>query len=150
MSAVYKIQNEKIKIYSELLDIKKLNNIIDILKLFYDKYKDESDIVGWIENQILFFLDPYGFNNKFHNNRTKFIKNFNKKVSNCEYKSISLDKLIIELFSWSNEELKAFYNNNSNNSKNSNKSVYNLGLRKGGGMTNHYLLLYIQALSNIY
>lgn len=152
MSAIYEIQNEKVKIYSEILDINKVNNIINILKLFYHKYKDEKNIVEWIDNQILFFLDPYSNKiNKFYNNRIKFIKNFNKKVSNCEYENVSLDKIIIELFSWSNKELKAFYKiNNSKNTNNSYKSIYNLGLRdkKGGGMSNYYLLKYIKALSN--
>lgn len=146
MSYIYIAQNKKIKIYSEVLDITKVDNIINILNVFYNKYQGEPDVVACIYNKMISFLDPYGYNKKFYNNRIKFINNFNKKISNCEYNNISLDKIIIELFSWNNQELKVFYSNS-----NSEKSVYNLGLRKkGGGMTNNYLLTYVKALSNKY
>jgi hypothetical protein len=56
MNSVYKVQNEKIKKYSEVLDIKNLDIIINILKLFYKTYHNEPNIVEIMNNQILIFL----------------------------------------------------------------------------------------------
>jgi len=132
MNSVYKVQYEKIKKYSEVLDIKNLDIIINILKLFYKTYHNKPNIVEIMNNQILIFL----------------VLNINSnKFNNSEYKNISLDKIVIELFSWSDKELNTFYNMNTKNSK---KYQYNLRFPNqslsGGGMTNDYLLTYIKAL----
>ena len=160
MSLIRKNQEKNIKLYSELLDIKKNNNIINILQLFYDIFNHEynSAVVDWLDNQIIFFLDPYGFDKKYKIERDLFINKLTNKYSDSEYKSVSLDKIILELYSWTNIELKTFYKNNKKDSKNGKKSVYNIGLRKreknnksfqkGGGQTNDYVLKYIKALQN--
>jgi hypothetical protein len=145
-------QEGKIKLYSKLLDIKKKNTIIKILKLFYDTFSFEynTSVVDWLDNQIAFFLSPYNFNEK--NKRNLFMEKLDSKLTDCEYNNASLDKIILELFSWTNNELEIFYKNNQVNSKNKEKSVYNIGLRKknqnGGGSSNDYVLKYINALKN--
>jgi len=155
MSLILENQIKYIKLYSKLLDIEKKNIIIDILQLFYDKFNsnyDSSSTVGWLDNQIGFFLDPYGFNNTYSKKRQLFMKNLQKKFSDCEYGSVSLDKIILWMFGLSIIELESFYKNNSKDSKNSEKSVYNMGLRKlnqnGGGNSNEYVLKYIKSLKN--
>ena len=158
MSLILENQIKYIKLYSKLLDIEKKNIIIDILQLFYHKFYSNYDnisTVGWLDNQIGFFLDPYGFNKKYFKKRQLFMKSLVKKFSDCEYGSISLDKIILGMFEWSIIELESFYKNNSKDSKdskNSEKSVYNMGLRKlnqnGGGNSNEYVLKYIKSLKN--
>ena len=155
MSAVLKIQYEKIDSYSNLLDIKKVKPIVNILQLFYDTFNYENEntsVVSWLDNQILFFLDPYKFNEKYQKNRQRLMNKLNNKFSNHNYKNVSLDKIILELFSWTIDELKAFYKINKQNSENKEVSVYNLKLRtlnkKGGGLSNNYVLYYIKSLSN--
>lgn len=80
------------------------------------------------------------------------MKNLYKKFSDCEYGSVSLDKIILWMFGLSIIELESFYKNNRKDSKNTEKSVYNLGLRKlnqnGGGNSNEYVLKYIKSLKN--
>lgn len=157
MSLIRKNQEKNIKLYSELLDVKKNNNIINILQLFYDSFNHEynSAPVDWLDNQITFFLDPYGFDEKYKVERGLFIDKLTNKLSDSAYKSVSLDKIVLELYSWTNKELKAFYKNNKEDSTNKEKSVYNIGLRNkeqteqsGGGMTNDYVLYYIKLLKN--
>lgn len=155
MSAVLKIQYKKIDTYSRLLDSKKVKPIVNILQLFYNTFNYENEntsVVSWLDNQILFFLDPYKFNEKYQNNRKKLLDKLDNKFSNCNYKNVSLDKIILELFSWTIDELKAFYKINKQNSENKEVSVYNLKLRtlnkKGGGLSNNYVLYYIKSLSN--
>jgi hypothetical protein len=154
MSLILENQKKYIKLYSNILDIKKKNIIIDILQLFYDSfsYEDNTSTVGWLHNQIGFFLDPYGFDKEYFRKRSFFFKKFDIKLSDCEYGSISLDKIILEMFSWSNIELKTFYKSNIKDSKIFEKSVYNLGLRKinqnGGGNSNEYVLKYIKSLED--
>lgn len=155
MTAVLKIQYQKIYSYSELLDVKKNKHIIDILQLFYDSYHDYDDtaVTGYLDNQIGFFLDPYKFNEKYEKNRQKLMNKLNNKFSNHNYKNVSLDKIILELFSWTIDELKAFYKINKQNSKNTEVSVYDLKLRTinkkvGGGLSNNYVLYYIKSLNN--
>ena len=151
MTEIIKIQKFKIKIYSELLDIDKRVPIIKILKLFYDKsnWEYNTSVVDWLENQIIFFLDPYGFKNIYEKKRKIFIKEISKKLEDCEYRNLSLDKIVLFLFSWTKEELEIFYKNNkSKNISKSEKSVYNLNLRKfpqnGGGYSNDFVLKYIR------
>lgn len=152
MTEIRKIQNNKINLYFNLLDNKKRINIINILKLFYNTFDNEynTSVVDWLENQLIFFLDPYGFNNKYSDKRKIYLKKMSKLFEDCEYKNLSLDKIVLFLFSFTNEELKAFYK--INNSKESDKSLYNLGLRKlpqnGGGSNNDYVLKYINSLKN--
>jgi len=156
MSAILKIQYQKIDSYSELLDVKKVKHIIDILQLFYDSFHGEyeTSVTEWLDNQIVFFLDPYKFNEKYEKNRQKFMNKLNNKLSNHNYKNVSLDKIILELFSWTIDELKAFYKINKQNSTNKEVSVYDLKLRTmnkkrgGGGLSNNYVLYYIKSLSN--
>jgi hypothetical protein len=72
MTSVRKIQYKKIDSYSNLLDIKKVKPIVNILQLFYDTFNYENEntlVVSWLDNQILFFLDPYKFNEKYQKNR---------------------------------------------------------------------------------
>jgi hypothetical protein len=154
MSLILENQIKYIKLYSKLLDIEKKNIIIDILQLFYDKFswEDSKSTANWLDNQIIFFLDPYGFDKKYSKKRNLFLKKLDIKFSDCEYGSVSLDKIILEMFSWSIIELKTFYKSNVKNSKISEKSVYNIGLRKrnqnGGGNSNTYVLKYINSLKN--
>ena len=154
MTSIFENQKKYIKLYSNLLDIKKKNIIINILQLFYDtfSFEDNTSTVGWLDNQIGFFLDPYGFDKKYSKKRDLFLKKLDIKLSDYEYGSVSLDKIILEMFSWSIIELKAFYKSNIQDSKISEKSVYNLGLRKrnqnGGGNSNIYVLKYIDSLKN--
>jgi len=155
MGIIIKNQEKKIKLYSKLLDINKKNSIIKILKLSYDSsmFEGYTSVVYWLDNQIAFFLTPYNFNDKNKRNKIKtFMKKLHTKLSDCEYNNVSLDKIILELFSWNNNELKIFYKNNKINSKNKGKSVYNIGLRKknqnGGGSSNDYVLKYIRSLKN--
>jgi len=158
MSLIRKNQEKNIKLYSGLLDVNKNNNIINILQLFYDSFNHEynSATVDWLDNQITFFLDPYGFDEKYKVERDLFSDELTNKLSDPEYKSVSLDKIVLELYSWTNKELEIFYKNNKENSTNKEKSVYNIGLRNkekikqsGGGMTNDYVLYYIKSLKNI-
>ena len=164
MRLIQENQNKKIKLYSDLLDTSKKNIIIKILQLFYNKFsfEDETSCVHWLDNQMGFFLVPYKFKKIHLKKRNLFFKKMDNELSNCEYKNVSLDKIILELFSWSNIELKTFYKNNKKKDvKNSEKSVYELGLRKminkksyskkniqkgGSGMTNDYVLYYIKSL----
>ena len=154
MTSIIRNQEKYIKLYYKLLDVKKKNNIINILTLFYNKFSlnYNTSVADWLDNQIGFYLDPYGFNEKYINKRTLFMNELTKKLSNCEYENVSLDKIILELFSWTNTELKIFYKNNNENSKNKEKSVYNIGLRKriqnAGGSSNDYVLKYIKALKD--
>ena len=153
MTEIRKSQRNLIKKYSEVLDVKKRKNIIIILKLYYNifSYEYNTSVVDWLENQIIFFLDPYGFNNKYKDKRKLYINNLSKKLEDCEYKNLSLDKIVLYLFTWTNEELKMFYK--INKSKNKEKSVYDVGLRilnqKGGGSSNEYVLKYIESLKHI-
>jgi hypothetical protein len=155
MTSILKIQYKKIDTYSRLLNSKKVKPIINILQLFYNTFNYENEntsVVSWLDNQIIYFLDPYGFDEKYQNNRTKLLEQLDDKFSNCNYKNVSLDKIILELFSWTINELKAFYKINKQNSENKEISVYNLKLRtlnkKGGGLSNNYVLYYIKSLSN--
>lgn len=161
MTAIKENQYKKIKLYSDLLDTSKKKIIIKILQLFYDKFSFsyKTSVIDWLDNQIGFFLDPYEFNTIHIKNRHLFFKEMDNKLSNCEYKNLSLDKIILELFSWSKIELKTFYKNNKKEDvKNSEKSVYELGLRKNdkksskiqkaGGMSNDYVLYYIKSLKS--
>jgi len=149
MTEIIKNQNKKIKVYAEVLNNNKRSYIIKILKLFYHNFSYEYDtsVIDWIENQIIFFLDPFG--NKFLNKRKIFLEQMNKLLLDCEYKNPSLNKILLFLFSWSIDELKMFYKINNNN-ENSEKSIYNLGLKnlKGGGFSNQFVLLYIKSLQN--
>jgi hypothetical protein len=163
MTSVRKIQYKKIDNYAKLLDPKKVKPIINILQLFYDSfsYEDNTSVVSWLDNQILFFLDPYGFDKKYQKNRTKLLDKLDDKFSNCNYKNVSLDKIILEMFSWTIDELKAFHKINKENSESKELSVFNLKLRKrtinkipnptlkkGGGFSNDYVLYYIKSLRN--
>lgn len=166
MTSILKIQYKKIDTYSRLLDTKKVKPIINILQLFYDTFNYENDstsVVSWLDNQIIYFLDPYGFDEKYQNNRTKLLYKLDDKFSNCNYKNVSLDKIILEMFSWTVDELKAFYKINKKNSENKEVSVFDLKLRKreirengklkkggsrGGGFSNDYVLYYIKSLGN--
>lgn len=153
MTEIIKTQNKKIKLYSDILDNKKRINIINILKLFnnsklYNEYN--TSVVDWLENQLIFFLDPYGFNNKYSGKRKIYLEKMSKLFEDCEYKNLSLDKIVLFLFTFTNEELKAFYK--INKSKDTDKSLYNIGLRKlpqnGGGYNNNYVSEYIYSLQN--
>ena len=172
MTSILKIQYKKIDTYSRLLDTKKVKPIINILQLFYNIFNYENDstsVVNWLDNQIVYFLDPYGFDEKYQNNRTKLLDKLDEKFSNCNYKNVSLDKIILEMFSWTVDELKAFYKINKKNSENKEVSVFDLKLRKreirengktntklkrggsssgGGGFSNDYVLYYIKSLRN--
>ena len=165
MTSVRKIQYKKIDTYSRLLDTKKVKHIVNILQLFYNIFNYENNstsVVSWLDNQIIYFLDPYGFDEKYQNNRTKLLEQLDYKFSNCNYKNVSLDKIILEMFSWTVDELKAFYKINKKNSKNKEVSVFDLNLRKrerntntklkrggGGGFSNDYVLYYIKSLGNL-
>jgi hypothetical protein len=155
MTEINNTQKYKIKIYSELLDVDKRVSIIKILKLFYDKssWEYNTSVVDWLENQIIFFLDPYGFKNIYQKKRKIFLDKISKKLEDCEYRNLSLDKIVLFLFSWSKEELEIFYKNNKSKViSNSEKSVYNLKLRElpqnGGGYSNDFVLKYINSLKN--
>jgi len=162
MTSVLKIQYKKIDNYAKLLDTKKVKPIINILQLFYDTFNYENDstsVVSWLDNQIIFFLDPYGFDEKYQKNRRKLLDKLDNKFSNCNYTNVSLDKIILEMFSWNVDELKAFYKINKKNSESKELSVFNLKLRKreinksstlkkGGGLSNDYVLYYIKSLGN--
>lgn len=168
MTSILKIQYKKIDTYSRLLDTKKVKHIVNILQLFYNIFNYENDstsVVSWLDNQILFFLDPYGFDEKYQNNRAKLLEQLDEKFSNCNYKNVSLDKIILEMFSWTVDELKAFYKINKKNSENKELSVFDLKLRKreirgnektntklkrggSGGFSNDYVLYYIKSLGN--
>lgn len=164
MTSVLKIQYKKIDTYAKLLDPKKVKPIINILQLFYDTFNyvsDNTSVVSWLDNQILYFLDPYGFNDKYKSNRRKLLDKLDDKFSNHNYTNVSLDKIILEMFSWTIDELKAFYKINKENSESKELSVFNLKLRKreinkssnttlkkGGGLSNDYVLYYIKSLGN--
>lgn len=168
MTSILKIQYKKIDTYSRLLDTKKVKPIINILQLFYNIFNYENDstsVVSWLDNQIIYFLDPYGFDEKYQNNRAKLLEQLDYKFSNCNYKNVSLDKIILEMFSWTVDELKAFYKINKKNSENKEVSVFDLKLRKreirgnektntklkkggSGGFSNDYVLYYIKSLGN--
>jgi hypothetical protein len=162
MTSVLKIQYKKIDNYAKLLDTKKVKPIINILQLFYDTFNYENDstsVVSWLDNQIIYFLDPYGFDEKYQKNRRKLLDKLDDKFSNCNYTNVSLDKIILEMFSWNVDELKAFYKINKKNSESKELSVFNLKLRKreinkgstlkkGGGLSNDYVLYYIKSLGN--
>jgi hypothetical protein len=163
MTSVRKIQYKKIDTYAKLLDTKKVKPILNILQLFYDTFNYENDstsVVSWLDNQIIYFLDPYGFDEKYQKNRAKLLEQLDAKFSNCNYKNVSLDKIILEMFSWTVDELKAFYKINKKNSKNKEVSVFDLNLRKresklkrgggcgSGGFSNDYVLYYIKSLGN--
>ena len=94
MTSVRLIQNKLINQYSDLLDYNKVPHIINILKFFYKEFNEEYDdtsAVDWLDNQIGFFLDPYYNNNVFSKRRQTYIKTINKKFSDKEYLSVSLD-----------------------------------------------------------
>ena len=174
MTSILKIQYKKIDTYSRLLDTKKVKHIVNILQLFYNIFNYENDstsVVSWLDNQIIYFLDPYGFDEKYQNNRAKLLEQLDVKFSNCNYKNVSLDKIILEMFSWTVDELKAFYKINKKNSENKELSVFDLKLRKreirengktntklkkggdasgggSGGFSNDYVLYYIKSLGN--
>lgn len=137
------IQKKIIKNYSEVLDIKKRKDIVNILTLFYNlnKYAYHSSAVDHLDNQIIFFKDNYGFNNIFKEKRKIFINNLTNIYEDCHYKSLSLDKIILYLFSWTKDDLKKFYKINLKKSNN--------GYQSGGGSSNEYVLKYIESLSNI-
>ena len=153
MTSVKLIQNKLINQYCELLDYNKAPHIINILKFFYKEFNEEyqTSCVDWLDNQILFFLDPYYNNEVFSKRRQTYIKNISNKFSDKEYLSVSLDKIVLELFSWTIPELILFYENNKSDNKD--RSKYNLkknnklNAMKGGGCSNHYMLYYINSLS---
>jgi hypothetical protein len=160
MTSVINKQNKLIKKYATILDPNKRKIIINILELFYNKFSSNYEIsssTGWLDNQIIFFLDPY-YNNKYSSERREeYIRKLSKKLSNKEYKNVSLDKIVLQLFSWNKKELRIFLKNNLNiNNKIGlpEKSAYQLGLRvrknilKGGGSSDEYMLLYIKSLKN--
>jgi len=153
MTEIKRIQTNKIKLYSEVLELSKRENIINILSLCYNtfSYDYETSVVDWLDNQIIFFLDPYGFNNKYKDKRKIYLEKISKLFIDCEYRNVSLDKIVLYLFTWTNEELKMFFKVNKSNNKE--KSVYELGLRKlpqnGGGSSNNYVLKYIESLKKI-
>ena len=67
MTSVINKQNKIIKKYATILDPNKRKIIINILELFYNKFSSNYEIsssTGWLDNQIIFFLDPY-YNNKY-------------------------------------------------------------------------------------
>jgi hypothetical protein len=152
MTSVRLIQNKLINQYCELLDYNKVSHIINILTFFYKEFNEEypTSAVDWLDNQIVFFLDPY-YKDFFSKKRQTYIKNISRKFSDKEYSSVSLDKIVLELFSWTIDELILFYENNK--SDNRDKSKYNLkknnklNIMKGGGSSNHYMLYYINSLS---
>jgi len=99
----------------------------------------KSILSNYFKNKIVLDVGSGDING---NNRELF--------EDCEYKNLSLDKIVLFLFTFTNEELKAFYK--INKSKSSDKSLYNLGLRKlpqnGGGYNNDYVIKYINSLKN--
>ena len=118
MSSIIKKQNDKIKLYVKVLDITKVNDIINILKLFYKEYSIEE-----LYNKIISFLG----------------KTSDKELLDCEYGNASLDKIIIELFSLSNKDLLSFYKKTKINKHNDTTHKQ---------IDNTYILKYISALLN--
>jgi hypothetical protein len=144
MTSIRLNQKKLINEYSNLLDYSKVPYIINILKYFYKDFNDyHTSSTDWLDNQIGFFLDPYYNKGFFFEKRRVYIKKLSKKLSNKEYSSVSLDKIILELFSWKKDELLLFYENNK--SGKGDKSKYNT--MKGGGSSNEYMLYYIKSLS---
>lgn len=156
MTFVLRHQDEIFEKYYNNLSIEKNNIILKILTHFSNnKLYGKNEEVGWLENQIIFYLDKYGFNENFKEQREKYIKESNNKFYTSEYKFLSLDNIVLELFTWTVEELKGFYDVQKKCHKNKidcDQSVYDLGIRKnvqkGGGYNRKYLLYYIDSLSN--
>jgi len=156
MTLVLRHQDEIFEKYCNNLSIEKNNIILKILTHFSNnKLYGKNEEVGWLENQIIFYLDKYGFNENFKKQRKEYTKKLENKFYTSEYKFLSLDNIVLELFTWTVEELKGFYDVQKKCHKNKidcDKSVYDLGIRKnvqnGGGYNRKYLLYYIDSLSN--
>jgi hypothetical protein len=164
MTEVRLNQKKLIYKYVKLLDSDKVPYIVKTLQYFYDKYVklfNATSSVDYLYNQIGCFLNPY-YNlseeniDIFFKKRQLYLNKLSNSYSDKEYKSVSLDKLILELFSWTIPELKLFYKYNLDR-KTQDKSKFNkrnnkpikIKSMKGGGSSNEYMLYYIKSLSNI-
>ena len=156
MTLVLRRQNEIFEKYCNNISIEKNNMILKILKYFSNNnLYEKNEEVSWLENQISLYLDKYGFNENFKEKRKEYMKELDNKFYISEYKFLSLDNIVLELFTWTVEELNGFYNVQKKCHKNKidcDQSVYDLGIRnniqKGGGYNRKYLLYYIDSLSN--